>query len=199
MRSLYDFIVEPIGQRYNNTKQIGDKELIVNTEIFNHQYVNRQAKVLALPILIKTNIQVGDTVVVHHNVFRRWHNIRGEEKNSTSFVKENMYAISLDQIYLYKHSKTWITPPKYCFVKPIKSIDKFSSDTEQPLMGIMRYNDNDIQGVNIGDLVGFTPDNEYEFIIDGERLYRVLINDISIKYEYQGQEEEYNPSWLQSG
>ena len=24
MRSLYDFIVEPIGQRYNNTKQIGD-------------------------------------------------------------------------------------------------------------------------------------------------------------------------------
>ena len=166
MRSLYDFIVEPIGERYNNTKQIGDKELIVNTEIFNHQYVNRKAKVLALPILIKTNIQVGDTVIVHHNVFRRWHNIRGEEKNSTSFIKENMYAISLDQIYLYKRGVTWITPSKYCFVKPIKSIDKFSSDVEQPLMGIMKYNDNDIQGVNIGDLVGFTPDNEYEFIID---------------------------------
>ena len=198
MRSLYDFIVEPIGERYNNTKQIGDKELIVNTEIFNHQYVNRKAKVLALPILIKTKIQVGDTVVVHHNVFRRWHNIRGEEKNSTSFIKENMYAISLDQIYLYKRGVTWITPSKYCFVKPIKSIDKFSSDVEQPLMGIMKYNDNDIQGVNIGDLVGFTPDSEYEFIIDGERLYRVLVNDISIKYEYKGQEEEYNPSWLQS-
>jgi hypothetical protein len=198
MRSLYDFIIEPIGERYNNTKQIGDKELIVNTEIFNHQYVNRKAKVLALPILIKTNIQVGDTVIVHHNVFRRWHNIRGEEKNSTSFIKENMYAISLDQIYLYKRGVTWITPSKYCFVKPIKSIDKFSSDVEQPLMGIMKYNDNDIQGVNIGDLVGFTPDSEYEFIIDGERLYRVLVNDISIKYEYKGQEEEYNPSWLQS-
>lgn len=198
MRSLYDFIVEPIGERYNNTKQIGDKELIVNTEIFNHQYVNRKAKVLALPILIKTNIQVGDTVIVHHNVFRRWHNIRGEEKNSTSFIKENMYAISLDQIYLYKRGVTWITPPRYCFVKPIKSIDNFNADIEQPLMGIMKYNDNDLPGINVGDLVGFTPDSEYEFIIDGERLYRVLVNDISIKYEYKGQEEEYNPSWLQS-
>ena len=198
MRSIYDFIIEQIGKRYNNTKQVGDKELIVNTEIFNHQYVNREAKVLAVPILIKTNIQVGDTVIVHHNVFRRWHNIRGEEKNSTSFIKENVYAISLDQIYLYKHNETWITPPRYCFVKPIKSINNFNTDTEQPLMGIMKYNDNDLPGVKVGDLVGFTPDSEYEFIIDGERLYRVLVNDISIKYEYKGQEEEYNPSWLQS-
>ena len=47
-----------------------------------------------------------------------------------------------------------------------------------------------------GDLVGFTPSSEFEFIINGERLYRVLTNEISIKYEYQGQEEEYNPSWL---
>ena len=35
MRSLYDFIVEPIGSRYNNKKQIGDKQLIINTEIGN--------------------------------------------------------------------------------------------------------------------------------------------------------------------
>ena len=80
MRSLYDFIIEPIGDRYNNVEKIGDKELIVNTEIFNHQHVNRTAKVLAIPKLIGTNIKIGDTVIVHHNVFRRWHNIRGEEK-----------------------------------------------------------------------------------------------------------------------
>ena len=44
--------------------------------------------------------------------------------------------------------------------------------------------------------MGFTPDSEYEFIIDDERLYRVLTKEITIKYEYKGQEEEYNPSWL---
>ena len=52
--------------------------------------------------------------------------------------------------------------------------------------------------INIGlkkdDLVGFTPKSEYEFIIDKEKLYRIKTEDISIKYEYQGNEEEYNPS-----
>ena len=51
---------------------------------------------------------------------------------------------------------------------------------------------------NINDLVGFTPNSEYEFIINEERLYRVMNKFITIKYEYQGNEEEYNPSWAQS-
>lgn len=59
-------------------------------------------------------------------------------------------------------------------------------------MGIVKYSD---KTVNVGDLVGFRPNSEYEFIVDGERLYRVLSNFITIKYEYQGDEEEYNPSW----
>ena len=59
----------------------------------------------------------------------------------------------------------------------------------------MKYKDNNLSNISNGDLVGFTPDSEYEFIIDGERLYRVLTNQISIKYEYQGDEKEYNPSW----
>ena len=50
----------------------------------------------------------------------------------------------------------------------------------------------------IGCLVGFHPGSEYEFVVDGQRLYRVLSNLITIKYEYQGNEEEYNPSWAES-
>ena len=54
--------------------------------------------------------------------------------------------------------------------------------------------------VRVGEkeLVGFTPNSEYEFVINGERLYRVMNKFITIKYEYQGNEEEYNPSWAQS-
>jgi len=45
------------------------------------------------------------------------------------------------------------------------------------------------------ELVGFTPFSTYEFIIDGQRLYRVMNQFITIKYEYQGNEKTYNPSW----
>ena len=41
MRSIYNFVVEPIGNRYNNAKKLGDKELILNTDIFNHKFINR--------------------------------------------------------------------------------------------------------------------------------------------------------------
>ena len=36
----------------------------------------------------------GDTVVVHHNVFRRWYNIKGIEKNSRSFFDEKTFRNS---------------------------------------------------------------------------------------------------------
>ena len=42
------------------------------------------------------------------------------------------------------------------------------------------------------------PFSTYEFIIDGKRLYRVMTKFITIKYEYQGKEEEYNPSLAES-
>ena len=63
---------------------------------------------------------------------------------------------------------------------------------ERPLVGIVKYSDGT---VNVGDLVGFRPNSEFEFVVDGKRMYRVLSKFITIKYEYQGDEEEYNPSW----
>ena len=39
MHGLYDFIVTPVKSRYSNTKKLGDKELILNTEIFTHKNV----------------------------------------------------------------------------------------------------------------------------------------------------------------
>ena len=78
---------------------------------------------------------------------------------------------------------------------PLKATDKFNIESEKPLQGIVKYTDGTIE---VNSLVGFTPNSEYEFIVDGERLYRVLSKFITIKYEYQGDEEEYNPSWAQS-
>jgi len=195
MKSVYDFVVKPKGGRYNNTKKIDDKELILNTEVFNHQHVNRQATVTSVPLIGETDIQPGDDVVVHHNVFRRWHNIHGEEKNSRSYFDEDTYFITPEQIFLYKRYWEWKAPKGYCFVQPIKDHDIFNVEPEKPLMGIVKYTDGTVKE---GDLIGFRPSSEYEFIIEGKRLYRVLSNLITIKYEYQGNEEAYNPSWAQS-
>ena len=194
MKSVYNYVVKPKGGRYNNSKKVGDKDLILNTEIFNHQYINREAEVISTPLVSYSNIKPGDTIIVHHNVFRRWHNMQGIEKNSKNYFNENTYIVSSDQIFAY-YNKEWKSMPGYCFVKPIKNFDKFNVDQEQPLVGIIEYAD---KSFNKGDLVGFTPNSEYEFVINGQKLYRVYTKFITIKYEYQGDEEAYNPSWAQS-
>ena len=195
MTSVHDFVIAPKGSRYNNTKEVDGGELILNTEIYNHQFVNREATVVSTPMVGHPDIMRGDTILVHHNVFRRWNDIKGIERNSRSFFNESTYLVAPDQIFLYKRDDGWICPKGYCFVAPLKATDEFNTESEKPLQGIVKYSDGTVE---VNDLVGFRPSSEYEFIVDGERLYRVKSNFITIKYEHQGNEEEYNPSWAQS-
>jgi len=194
VKATHSFVIEPLGDRYNNVKKVGEAELILNTEIYNHQFINRQAIVKAVPTAFETKIKVGDTVIVHHNVFRRWHDVKSREKNSKAFFDEDTYIVSEDQIFLY-NSNNWTACDGYCFVQPIKQRITLAEDKEEECIGIVKYTD----GTNkVGELVGFTPFSTYEFVIDNTKLYRVLNKFITIKYEYQGNEEAYNPSWAQS-
>ena len=198
MKGVFDFVIMPKEDRYNNTKAVGDKELILNTELQNHNFVSRIGVVMATPNPNPTGIREGDEVILHHNVFRRFRDIRGEEKNSRSYYKNNMYFVSPDQIFAYKRTIKWIPLNGFNFVKPIKEDKMFSINFEKPLVGMLKYKDPSLKEVAEGDLVGFKPGAEYEFLIDKEKLYRVPTNLITIKYEYQGNEEEYNPSWAAS-
>ena len=197
MKSIHDFIVKPIEGRYNNTVKVNEIDLIVNTRIEEFKSVSKVAEVVALPLAINTKIKVGDKVIVHHNVFRRFYDIRGNEKNSRSFIKEDMYACSPEQIYMYGANKTHLD---YCFVKPLVSHDIFSLDKEKPLVGILKYGNKELAsvGINEEDLVSFRPESEFEFIIDGELLYCMKLNNIVAKHGRKGNEEEYNPSWAKS-
>lgn len=198
MRSLHAFIIEPKNQRYNNTKKVDQIDLILNTDLQDHKFVSRVGVVLETPILEKTGIKKGDEVLVHHNVFRRFHDVRGEEKNSKSYFEEDKFFVFSDQIFMYRRNTEWKPLDGYCFVQPIKNKNTFSDNPEQELMGVIKYLDNGLinNGIKKDDLIGFTPDSEYEFIVENQRLYRVPTNSICIKYGYQGTEEEYNPIWL---
>ena len=197
MKSIHDFIVKPIEGRYNNTVKVNEIDLIVNTRIEEYKNVSNVAEVVALPLAIDTDIKIGDKVILHHNVFRRFYDIRGNEKNSRSFIKEDMYACSPEQIYMYGANKAHLD---YCFVKPLVSHDIFSLDREKPLVGLLKYGNKGLEemGINEEDLVSFRPTSEFEFIIDGELLYCMKLINIVAKHGRKGNEEEYNPSWAKS-
>ena len=196
MHSVFNYLVAPKGDRTTGKKTIDGQELLLNTDLQNHEYTNRIGSVLSLPLANKyKELKEGDDVIVHHNIFRRFRDIKGLEKNSKNYLSEDVYLVQPDQIYAYRREDEWMALEGFCFVMPIKETKMFSVDFEKPLKGIVKYGNKDIE---IDTLVGFRPNSEYEFVIDGQRLYRVPTTSITIKYGHKGNEEEYNPSWAQS-
>ena len=195
MKSLYQFIIKPIGERYKNKINIDNKELIINSSISNHKFVNREAEVVSVPLIYKTNIKKGDKVIVHHNLFRRYYNMKGKSVNSTKYFKDDLYFAVPSQLYMYYQKNKWIPNENYCFVKPLLEDEKIIKNK-----GILKYGNSSLEvlKINPGDIIGFKPLREFEFIIDNELLYCMESNDIVIKYEHKTNQEEYNPSWAKS-
>ncbi len=194
MDSLYQFIIKPIGERYKNKINIENKELIINSSISNHKFINREAEVVSVPLVYNTKIKKGDRVIVHHNIFRRYYNVKGKSVNSTKYFKDNLYFAIPSQIYMY-YKNTWITHENYCFVKPLLEGEKIIK-----YKGILKYGNSSLEALEItlGDIVGFKLMRGIEFIINNELLYCMESNDIVIKYEHKTNQTEYNPSWAKS-
>ena len=195
MKSLYNYIISTTN-RYDNKVSIDNKELILNTEITERDYkfVNRIGTVVNVPINISTPIKQGDEVIIHHNVFRRWFDVRGVERNSGSYIDEDKYIVSPDQLFAYKQNGKWHCPNMYCFVEPLENEDIWSTESEQKLLGKLTYTNDYLESLRLsyGDTVGFTPDSEYEFNIDDKKLYRILSTDITINYGHKKEERTYS-------
>lgn len=178
MISPFYFIVEPVGGKsYDNVR---DNGLIVSSSKEDHKATNRFAIVINVPMGYNGPVKIGDTVVVHHNVFRSYFDMKGREKKSFSYIINNTYYLEMDQFYLFKSDGgEWQANPPYCFVRPLKKeqISELKEiGIEEALVGEIAYSNS----FDKKTLVSFQPDSEYEFKVDGEKLYRMFDKNICI-------------------
>lgn len=187
MRSLDRFIVRPLnGRRYDNIKNIGGLDIITSVSQEDHTSTNRFAEVVSVPLNYSGNVSIGDTLLVHHNVFKIYYDMKGKEKSGRSFFKDDLFFIEDDQFFMYKHNGEWNAHSKYCFISPVKEKDYILNKNckEEPLYGVIRYINDELLslGLSVGDEISFEPNSEYEFNIDGERMYRMFTKNIAIKW-----------------
>jgi len=194
-------MVKPVGNEYDNEVAVGDKKIILNTKIESFKFVNNIAEVIEVPTAYETPIKKGDLIIIHHNVFRTFYDMKGVKKKSRSSFVDGLYFCALDQVYLYKRNNKWNSINNRCFIKPLKIKDGLEVVKEQKLIGILKIGNSSLEalGIHEGDTVGYTPHGEYDFVVDKKRLYCMKSNDIVIKYGYQRNKKEYNPSWANSG
>jgi hypothetical protein len=186
MRSPFYFIVSPNkGKRYNNTKEISGVDIITSTSEEDFRFANREAIVKELPLGYTGPIKKGDTLLVHHNVFKFYNDIKGRRKSGKSFFKDDLFFIEPDQFFMYHNGTQWNAYDRYCFVEPIP-VQKsyiYKNIKEEPLMGLVKYPNEYLisKGINEGDMVCFKPESEYEFEVDGKKMYRMFDHSITMK------------------
>jgi hypothetical protein len=185
MKSPIAFIVKPLdNKRYNNTKEIGGVDFIISTSQEDHIFSQRQAEVISVPIGYNGPIKKGNKLLVHHNVFKYYNDMKGKIQSGKSYFKDNLFFVEEEQFFAYHNGKNWNAVDRYCFIKPTKPEDSYlyKNIKEEPLVGMVKYPNNYLisQGVNEGTKVTFKPDSEYEFTVDGEKLYRMYDHQITM-------------------
>ena len=185
MKSPFCFIVKPSqGKRYNNTKSISGVDFITSSSAEDYTVSNREGVVVELPLNYSGKIKIGDTLLVHHNVFKYYNDMKGRQQSGKSYFKDDLFFIDNDQFYLYKQNGQWHSHDRYCFVKPVEKQDSFifKRGNEEPLMGEMVYPNKYLlaQGIIAGSRVSFLPDSEYKFEVDGNKLYRMFDHQITL-------------------
>ena len=184
MKSPYCFIIKPVGQRrYDNIRKFGDTDFYISSSQEDHKTSNRHAVVVSVPIYYNGPVQPGDTVVVHHNVFKYYNDMKGRQKSSWNYIMDDLFLAEVDQVYLYKRDADWQAVDPFIFIRPIPTEDKLISSTgaHEALWGEVVYKTPTLINVSVGDVVSFTPDSEYEFNIEGETLYRMYNKNICLK------------------
>lgn len=181
MKSPFFFLIKPVGDEYTNEIEIAGQKVIINSTVEDHRHVNRFAEVIQLPIHYNGDIKVGDTIIVHHNVFRIYYDVKGRPRKSPNFFKDDIYFIDPYQFYMYHNGTQWNSVEDWCFVKPIDKENSYLYEEGlEENTGVLKYGNKNLikMGVHNGDKVTFSKDSEYEFHVDDEVLYRMNTKDL---------------------
>ncbi len=181
IRTTDRFIVSPLNnEKFITEKEVNGKKIIVNTSIEHAKDVNRIGVIESVPLNYEGEIKVGDHVVVQHNIFRTFFDGQGLTRESDFHIQDNLYYVLPELIFLIIRGDEKIAVDGFCFIKPIVENKKWIGEVEIEHQGMVKYTNNYLKsiGVNEGDKIAFNVDSEYEFVLEGEKLYRMRNNSI---------------------
>jgi hypothetical protein len=183
-RMLESFVISPLnGLKYINEQIINGSCLITNTSIEHAKDVNKLAIVKSIPLNYNGNVKVGDTIVVHHNVFRDYFDTKAHIRTSNWHIKDDLFHVEPELAYMIIRGEEKICIDDFCFIKPITYEDLVLGKKEVQHQGIVKHSNKNLteQGIIEGDLIGFHNNCEVPFVIDGELLYRMKTERIMAK------------------
>jgi hypothetical protein len=186
MKAIKDAIIY-VPEAYSEKKKIGDKEIFLTNQFCAIANTVRYGEVIEPPVMLNNKLKKGDIVYFHHNIIRRSYTPNGKQINGMFEIdsSQGLYRCPLTSIYAYERDGELKAVDPFCYVKPIKRIERkvLRNEEEEAQRGIIKYSNDSLraQGVKEGDEIIFDNDAEYEFRINGEKLYRMKTDWIIAK------------------
>jgi len=182
MKPLFLFLIEPLdGRRYDSECVLENGSVFsLSVSQQDHLSTQRQALVLEVPHGYTGPVNKGDTVITHHNVFRKIYNQKGKETSSNHSVGNGTYVVEPSLIYMHKsNGSQWEAIRPYIFVSELPSDDRtLDSSSIKQLFGLVEFSSD--PDIPVGKIISFQPESEYEFHIDGRKLYRMYERNVTL-------------------
>ena len=181
------FVVK-VDKPINDTmKTDGGLELFVDTRFNEFEHRQVFGEVVSAPLLIKNDVEPGDTLYFHHLVV-----VEGGQKIPW---EENHYIVKCDkqftignQAFAYKKKGSDEITPLFgwCLLEEAEVekeeafIEIVNTEEDLPLTGIVSFDADCLKELDVkkGDEVGFAKNMDYRVNIDGKEYYRVRSEDL---------------------
>ena len=212
MQPIRKFIVR-IPKAVNDVIKVGGKDLFIDSKFTEFDHRAYQGEVIGIPLLYDTGVEVGDTLYFHHHVVLGGnHFISGDTKLEEQdrrgqfiYSDSDIYYVNFsyqfdplwNQAYAYKSKKTGEIKllGEYIFLKPAEQEDLLTSKLLELLpqekppnqYGYLEFESDKTKelGLKKGDKVFFIKNGDYSMEIDGQKLYRVYLQNIYAKIPEQ--------------
>lgn len=180
MKSPNYFIITPKdNKRYNNTKKVGDVDLVISNSIEDGHDTNREGVVVETPIGYQGDVKKGDTLIVHHNTFRLMRNQRREMVNSMKHIKDDLFYTEDYYLRIDKDGNKSSRFP-YVFLKPIVQDDFIHGNREQDNIGELVFDNKELNDLGLvnGNRYTFKEFKNATYKIDDEVYFRMKYTDL---------------------
>jgi hypothetical protein len=189
---MRQFVVRVDNKFTNEIKLKNGVSLILDTKFEPHKHRAFWGEVVELPAKGGGSVSIGDKLYFHHSIIF----------NENYQIADDLFLVAFDEnggynslCYAYEHDGTIHTLGDFIFLTPppkeeVKSESGLFLGFEKKVedRGYIKYMNElgDELGVCIGDLVGFSPNSDCDFLINDEKLWRMRLQDLTVVYEQAG-------------
>ena len=183
MVSPNSFIIR-LPKKFKDEIEIAGTKMYLDSKFdeFGNRFMG--AEIVSVPSKYDTGAKAGDTLYFHHHIVL----------NKDFSLGDSMYLVPFhpqgnrnNMANAYKNEDGINMLGQWVFLEPMESSLKIKSQFIELLdqevdndRGRLLFTSNDIaeEGLEVGDVVYFSKNSDYEMEVDGRKVWRMLINDL---------------------